>query len=278
MLRLVYFKAMLIASEHINQQVAGVRGNGWRADVRVLIVLYIAYAVALFLVSSWLGMLLAALAFALVFAVSRVSVRRVFALAAPVYLLVGFMLLGGSFVIAQPDALGLVQVAGVLSFSTSGFARSCLFGVRVLLLVWMSLTIGFSLTATEVSDAVVSFLNPLRRLGLNIDDISAMISVAIRFVPLMAEEFQRVRKAQWSRGGLSASGGVVARVKEWAAVLAPVVAGLFRRSDALGEAMEARCYGAAERRTSLHDTRMSAKSWLVLGAGLLFCVLLAALF
>lgn len=249
-----------------------------KVDARVKIVLLLVYSVSLFFVQAWPGMVLAAVAFLLAFLGCRVPAGRVFLVSAPVYLLIILMMASNSLVLTGTvGGEGLSSLLGDFRFSPEGFERSCLFASRVLLLVWMCLVVGFSMTTTEVSEAVRWFMLPLRRVGVNVEDASMVISIAVRFVPIMFEEFQRVRAAQWSRGGLSES-GLIAQVKSWSAVLMPMLVGLFRRANTLGVAMDARCYGAASSRTSLNDEHVSVSSKVLLAGGLAFCLALALIF
>ncbi|MBR3689764.1 MAG: energy-coupling factor transporter transmembrane protein EcfT [Eggerthellaceae bacterium] len=250
-------------------------------DARVKIVLMLAYAIALFFVDTWIGLAVAAIAFVVAFAKSRLSAARVFLVSFPVYVLVAFMLVSSSFVFADVGGQateGLVCLTGNLCFAPEGFCRSCLFAVRIVLIVWMCLIVTFSVTSTEVIDAMRWFLLPLRKLGLQTDDAAMIASIAVRFIPIMFEEFFRVRAAQWSRGGLGSEFGLLEQIKGWTAVLMPMLVGLFRRADALSVAMDARCYGAAETRTSLTEARVGSASKALAVGGLASLLLLAIAF
>lgn len=263
-------------------------------DARVKIVLLAAYSVTLFLVRSWMGLGLCALLFVTVATVSRIPARRFFGLLVPVYVIVAFTVLFNGFSLdvgqaasAAPLALGDVS-AGVLaawepvaligSFGLvpAGLARGLFFAVRIVLLVVASLTVTYTTTSTELTDALGFFLRPLKRLGVPTDDIAMVFSLALRFIPVTAEEFGRVHDAQWARGASFAEGSLWERLRAWQTVLIPLFVGLFRRADSLAVAMDARCYGAPDvERTSLAPRAFSGRSGLVLAVGLLACVVLA---
>ena len=188
---------------------------------------------------------------------------------------------------AAPPALGDVS-AGVLaawepvaligSFGLvpAGLARGLFFAVRIVLLVVASLTVTYTTTSTELTDALGFFLRPLKRLGVPTDDIAMVFSLALRFIPVTAEEFGRVHDAQWARGASFAEGSLWERLRAWQTVLIPLFVGLFRRADSLAVAMDARCYGAPDvERTSLAPRAFSGRSGLVLAVGLLACIGLA---
>lgn len=260
-------------------------------DARVKIVLLAAYSVTLFLVGTWTGLALCALVFVAVAASSGVPVRRFFALLVPVYVIAGFAVLFNGFALdvsqaapgAVPTVLGdsfpgafaslpPVALAGSFGFVPAGFARGCFFAARIVLLVVASLVVTYTTTSTALTDALADFLRPLRRLRVPVDDIAMVFSLALRFIPVTAEEFGRVHDAQQARGAAFAEGSLWQRLRAWQTVLIPLFVGLFRRADALAAAMDARCYGAEAGRTSLRDRRLTGGSVGVLVAGLAACV------
>lgn len=262
-------------------------------DARVKIVLLAAYSVTLFLVRTWTGLGLCALAFVAAALASRIPLRRFFGLLVPVYVIVAFTVLFNGFAFdvgaaapAPPSALGDVS-AGVLAawppvplvgsfgFVPAGFARGCFFAVRIILLVVASLVVTYTTTSTDMTNALAGFLRPLKRLRVPADDIAMVFSLALRFIPVTAEEFGRVHDAQWARGASFAEGTLWKRLRAWQTVLIPLFVGLFRRADVLAVAMDARCYGAPDvARTSLAPRRFTARSVGVLVGGLAACAAL----
>ena len=252
-------------------------------DARVKIVLLAAYSVTLFLVRSWMGLGLCALLFVTVATASRIPARRFFGLLVPVYVIVAFTVLFNGFSLdvgqaasAAPLALGDVSAGVLAALVPAGLARGLFFAVRIVLLVVASLTVTYTTTSTELTDALGFFLRPLKRLGVPTDDIAMVFSLALRFIPVTAEEFGRVHDAQWARGASFAEGSLWERLRAWQTVLIPLFVGLFRRADSLAVAMDARCYGAPDvERTSLAPRAFSGRSGLVLAVGLLACIGLA---
>lgn len=264
-------------------------------DARVKIVLLAMYSVMLFLVDTWAGLVLCSALFAAAAVSSRIPLRRFFALLVPVYVLAAFAVIFNGFAFdvgqaapgAAPPLLGqepglfgsLPPVALVGSFGLvpAGLARGCFFAVRIVLLVTASLVVTYTTTSTALTDALADFLRPLRRLRVPVDDIAMVFSLALRFIPVTAEEFGRVHDAQQARGASFTEGGLWERLRAWQTVLIPLFVGLFRRADALAVAMDARCYGAQPHRTSLHDRRLAGRSLAVLAAGLALCIAVVVL-
>ena len=264
-------------------------------DARVKIVLLAAYSVPLCLVDTWAGLVLCGALFAAAAVSSRIPLQRFFALLVPVYVLAAFAVVFNGFAFdvgqaapgAAPPLLGqepglfgsLPPVALVGSFGLVpvGLARGCFFAVRIVLLVTASLVVTYTTTSTALTDALADFLRPLRRLRVPVDDIAMVFSLALRFIPVTAEEFGRVHDAQQARGASFTEGGLWERLRAWQTVLIPLFVGLFRRADALAVAMDARCYGAQPHRTSLHDRRLAGRSLAVLAAGLALCIAVVVL-
>lgn len=264
-------------------------------DARVKIVLLAMYSVTLFLVDTWAGLVLCGALFAAAAVSSRIPLRRFFALLVPVYVLAAFAVVFNGFAFdvgqaapgAAPPLMGqepglfgsLPPVALVGSFGLvpAGLARGCFFAVRIVLLVTASLVVTYTTTSTALTDALADFLRPLRRLRVPVDDIAMVFSLALRFIPVTAEEFGRVHDAQQARGASFTEGGLWERLHAWQTVLIPLFVGLFRRADALAVAMDARCYGAQPHRTSLHDRRLAGRSLAVLAAGLALCIAVVVL-
>lgn len=117
-----------------------------------------------------------------------------------------------------------------------------------------------STTPGELVDGLERWLRPLRIVGIRSHDVALMVSLALRFVPTLLDEMQRVKEAQTSRGASFSSGGPIRRMRAAAALLIPVVLGAFRRGDELATAMEARGYHSGPR-TTLHDLRMTSRDY-----------------
>ena len=252
-------------------------------DARAKIALLAAYSVMLFLVGSWLGVLAATALLGGALAASCVPVSRVLGSIKPIYVLASLTVVLNSLTFVQPDLLAesvsgqglLVPLVGGLCFTGEGLMRGCFFAVRILLLTYAFALVGFSTTSTQMMNAVAWFLRPLRALGVPTDDAAMVCSLALRFIPLAADELRQVRNAQWSRGGKFDEGAVVTRLQTWLSALVCLVAGMFRRADTLALAMDARCYGAVDQRTTLGGNRFSVKDAAVLVLGVMVCAAVA---
>ncbi len=216
-----------------------------RADARAKVILLLIYSVGIFFVDAWWGMLVAAALLGAAFVASRLPWRAVFLTVMPVYLLAAITVVFNMFPYAD----------GTVGLSVDGLVRGCFFALRICLLVWASMIVCYATTSTQLVDAFVWFMQPLRALRVPVDDIAMVFSIALRFIPLIVAEYEQVKEAQWSRGATFDEGSLFARIKAHAAILMPLVVGLFRRADRLAMAMDARCYGMENKRSGCYDGR-----------------------
>ena len=268
-----------------------------RVDPRVKIALLLAYSITLFLLETWEGLAIAAAIYALAHAVSRVPFRSVFVLAVPTYVLVAVAVAFCSFTwdVSLPVSLtgselsmagslaafDPIALAGTFDFVPAGFAKGAFNAIRVVILVYASLLVSFTTTSTEMMSAASSFMTPLKCTPIPVDDAACALSIALRFIPVTAEELCQVHDAQWSRCARFSGSGVVETLRAWGRVFVALFVALFRRADRLAAAMDARCYGAPTkdgRRSALEESHLGIRGAAAIVVGIAACVLLALFF
>lgn len=232
--------------------------EGVRAvDGRVKIALLIAYSIALLVAPSFWGLGAAAVLLVAVMLAGRLSVWRIARDASFVYLICAFLL--------------------VYHGATQGWSSGVMVVARIVLLVWASLALMALSTPTELADALRKVLAPLGRWGLPVRDFTTALSIALRFIPLLAEELAAVRAAQASRGAAFEGPGMSVRLRAYGGMMTPVFVGLFRRADRLAQAMDARCFGATEAPTSLAERGLTLRDGGVFLVGVIACCAFALL-
>lgn len=241
-------------------------------DARVKLACLLAVTVALFAASSPVA--LAAMAAAVLAAahLGGLSARELAQGLRPTAIILAFSLLANAFV---ADGTASLTLVGPLGISYPGLARGALAVGRIAVLVFAALVLSATTSSTAVADALTSLMAPLSRLGVPVGDIAMTESIALRFIPLTAEELVRIRDAQRARGVDFAQGSVSARVRRWLSVLAPLVVALFRRADDLAQAMAERCYRGRGRTRLTRPMRPS--DLLVLAAVAIGCLVCALL-
>lgn len=266
-------------------------------DARVKIALLLAFSIALFLVDTWAGLLIAAVLYAFAHGLSRIPLASVIKMGVPLYILVAVAIAFGSISLnyqalpAPTDAalrmagvfasFSPFGIAGPVGVNPVGFGQALFNGVRVVILLYASLLVSLSTTSEDIRFAFVGFLRPLRCLKVPVDDAASALSIALRFIPQTAQELVAVRNAQWARGAAFEGEGPIAALKAWTLALIPLFVRLFRRADALAQAMDARCYnalGPGGRRTSLTEKHARPTEMAVLVAGIALALSLAIFF
>lgn len=212
-----------------------------RVDARVKLILLLLATVGVFtaqspvVLSAWAVVLFGALGAA------RMRPSRILSAMRPVAIVLTFTLIAN---LVSCDGRATIELAGPVGLDPAGGLRGLLAVVRIALLVGFSLVVAASTTGTQLSDACVRLLRPCARWGVPVGPLGTVLSLALRFIPLVSEELNRIRLAQRARGASFDNGTVIERIGVWASVLTPLMIGLFRRADRLAEAMSARCYDA----------------------------------
>ncbi len=242
-----------------------------RIDARVKIILLLLVCAGLFAVSSPLALSPWLAALVLCLAASRVSVRSLVRSMKPIVIVLLFVLVANVLVIDGHADISLVGPAGI---TLSGMARAGTAALRIVLLVGFALVVAATTTPMQIADACVRFLHPLAPLGVPVASVGSVLSLALRFIPLVHEELARIRLAQRARGACFDEGPLGARIRVWASVFIPLIVGLFHRADCLAEAMAARLAEAPSANRLPEPRALTFWDWIVLATG----VVLTALF
>lgn len=242
-------------------------------DARVKVTLLLVATAALFAARDPWTLAMWAMLCLLVLRASGIGGKAVAHALKPVALLFAFIVCAN---LVSCDGSADVAIAGVVGISTVGAARAATAVARIIMLVCLALSVATSTTPTKLAHACTSLMRPLGHIGVPIEDVGLVLSMALRFIPVVSEEAGRIRLAQRARGVNFDEGSVLRRVRAWAAVLTPLVVGLFRRADRVAESMDARCYG---QRSSGQHRRVSLQpaDKLVLLGGLVVMAVLTVL-
>ncbi|HIS02970.1 MAG TPA: energy-coupling factor transporter transmembrane protein EcfT [Candidatus Pullichristensenella avicola] len=164
-----------------------------------------------------------------------------------------------------------------ITVTDMGLRRAAFLAVRLVLLITASQLLTLTTSAISLTDGMESLMRPLTRLRFPAHEIAMMMSIALRFIPTLMEEADKIMKAQMARGADFESGNLFRRAKAMVPLLVPLFVSAFRRADELAMAMEARCYHGGEGRTRLRQLRYG-KNDLCAALSLLALVAVIALF
>lgn len=238
-----------------------------RLDARTKILGTLLYIIEIFLVNSFTGFGLVILALGVLIGISRVPVRFIFrGLKAVV------------FIILLTFVLNLFMFDGTvlwhwkfLTITYEGLYRSCFMALRLILLIIGTSMLTLTTKPMELTDGLEKLLKPFNRFGLPSHEIALMMSIALRFIPTLLEETDKIMKAQQARGADFESGNLIQRVKNMIPILIPLFVGSFRIAQDLALAMEARCYHGGVGRTRMKEIIFSRRDGV---AGVLLAVFL----
>ena len=158
--------------------------------------------------------------------------------------------------ITQGTAVARIPVLG-FGITSEGLIAGFYFGFRLLLVLSFSVLLMFTTAPTEFTDGMEKLLRPLNRVGLNTDKYAIMLGITLRFIPILFEEGERIRKAQRARGA-HFGGSLIAKVRSLASIVLPLFISVFKRADALALALEARGFPSVGKRTYFKELRFHA--------------------
>ncbi|MCH5185256.1 MAG: energy-coupling factor transporter transmembrane protein EcfT [Oscillospiraceae bacterium] len=231
-----------------------------RLDARVKIILVFVYTCALFAVKTPAGCCLyAVFTFICVF-VSGVPFRFILRGLRPMLFILVFTAALNIFMNEGNVIATVFEYKGfALEITDKGIYTAAIMAARLLLLLAGTSLLTLTTTPIMLTDAVEYLLKPLKRIGVPAHEAAMMMTVALRFIPTLAEEADRIIKAQKARGADFESGNIIKRARAMLPVMIPLFIGSFRRADELATAMDARCYNGGENRTRMRVMRATKR-------------------
>ena len=235
-----------------------------RFDPRLKLVLTIAYIVLLFAASNPLGLTLSILFLGVMYKVAKIPVKMIGKSLKPILPIVLFTaVLNLFFVSGEGDPLVHFWF---LNIYAEGVRYAVLMAVRVMALIAGTSLLTYTTSPIVLTDAIEQLLKPLGKLHFPVHELAMMMSIALRFIPTLIEETDKIMSAQKARGADFDSGNIFQKAKALVPILVPLFISAFRRADELATAMECRCYHGGQGRTALHVLRYRAADiWVLLG-------------
>ncbi|MCI2057891.1 MAG: energy-coupling factor transporter transmembrane protein EcfT [Oscillibacter sp.] len=234
-----------------------------RLDPRTKILLVILYIVALFSAKSLIsyGVVIAALAACV--RISRVGLRSLVRGLKPVMILI---CITAVLNLMFTPGRNLVEW-GIFHITDAGVRNAVTMVLRITLLIMGTFLMTYTTSPIRLTDGLERLLGPLKKLRVPVHELAMMMSIALRFIPTLIEETDKIMSAQKARGADMESGNLFHRARAMIPVLVPLFISAFRRADELAVAMECRCYHGGEGRTRLHVLRYVRRDYLALGIG-----------
>lgn len=238
-----------------------------KLDPRTKIGMMILYIVMTFLVKQIYFMTIPLAYLILELLLSRISLRYIFNSLKPIrFLLILMFLLNLFFTGGEHVWLDL----GFWKLTGEAFLQSCFLAVRIILLVAGASMLTLTTSPIALTDGIEKLLSPLKVLHFPAHELAMMMTIALRFVPTLMDESEKIRNAQMSRGADFESGNIFKRVKSMIPILIPLFVSSFRKADELATAMESRCYHGGDGRTRMHQLRFRREDFFAILITLLF--------
>ena len=245
-----------------------------RLDPRVKIVCTLLFLVSLFIQNSLLGYVIATLFLGTVIRLSKVPLKYIVKGLKPIVILLLFTVVMNLFLTQSGEVLAHFWI---FTITEGGLRTSVFMAIRLMYLVAGSSIMTFTTSPNGLTDGMEKLLHPLNKLNVPVHEVAMMMSIALRFIPILLEEADKIMKAQQARGADFESGNIIQRAKAMVPILVPLFVSAFRRANDLAMAMECRCYNGGDGRTRLHElhfTRLDAAAALL---GTVFVAVIAVM-
>lgn len=232
-----------------------------RLDARIKLLMTIELIVLIFLLDNW-GLLLAAGFIVAGSLMSEISIKYVLKSIKPLrFILILTFVINVFFMQGDTVLLHWWKIIVTLE----GVIKAVVIAVRLVLLVSVSSLLTLTTSPMEITAAIESLLKPLKAIHFPVSELALMMSIALRFIPTLTEETDKIMKAQTARGACFDTGNVIARAKGMVPILIPLFVSAFKRADELALAMESRCYNGVIERTKFRVMKTQAKDFIALG-------------
>lgn len=224
-----------------------------KLDARTKIIATIMFIVELFIVNNFYGFALATATMFIIIKVSKVQLKFIFKGLKPIFIIIIFTFVINVFMV---DGTVLFNWK-FITISYEGLYRAFFMAARLILLILGSSLLTLTTKPLSLTDGIEKLLRPLKKIGVPSHEIAMMMTIALRFIPTLLEETDKIMKAQQARGADFESGSIINRAKSLIPILVPLFISAFRIAQDLAMAMEARCYQGGTGRTRMNEIKFT---------------------
>ena len=233
-----------------------------RLDPRTKLIMVVVYIVALFMASNWLGYGIVIAFLAVCIKISTIPLKSITRGLKPVMMIVAFTGILNLFF--TPGTHEIVNIFG-FSLTWEAVERAAQMILRIMLLITGTFLLTYTTSPIALTDGLEALMNPLKKLKVPVHELSMMMCIALRFIPTLIEETDKIMCAQKARGADFENGSIIDRAKALVPILVPLFISAFRRADELATAMECRCYHGDEGRTKMKLLRYKRNDFCAFG-------------
>lgn len=240
-----------------------------KLDPRTKILITFVYIVSLFLINHFIGYAFATIVFYTVVKISKVPLKYMLkGLKSVMFILLFTVVLNIFFT----SAGHVLFQWGIIKITDEGLVIAAKMGIRLILLIIGSSVLTLTTSPIELTDGIESLLKPFTKIGVPAHEIAMMMSISLRFIPILLEETDKIMKAQTARGADFESGNIIRRAKAMIPIMVPLFISAFRRAEELAMAMEARCYRGGVGRTRLKSLKYAKRDVVAFILATIFCI------
>ena len=223
-----------------------------RLDARVKMLITLLFVIAIFFIKSYFGFMLTAVILIGIVLLAKLPMMSVLKSVKGVMFIILFTAILNLFLIKKGEVLWSWKI---FTITKDGVHTTIKMVLRLVLLISGASLLSLTTTPVALADGVESLMSPLKLIKVPVRDIAMIMSIALRFIPTLFEETNKIISAQKARGASFDTGGLFARAKAMLPVLIPLFVNSFRRADELAFAMDARCYNATDNRTKMKKAK-----------------------
>ena len=248
-----------------------------RLDPRTKLIMLVVYIVALFMAKGWVAYAVLFAGLVWVIKISTIPPKSILKGMKPLVLILVFTGLLNLFFTQEGT---LLVDFWIIKIYSGGLSRAAMMVARILMLITCTFLLTYTTSPIALTDGLEALMNPLKKIGVPVHELSMMMCIALRFIPTLIEETDKIMCAQKARGADFENGSLMERAKALIPILVPLFISAFRRADELATAMECRCYQGGEGRTKMKLLRYHREDFVSFGIGatLVAAVLLLANF
>lgn len=242
-----------------------------RLDPRVKIMCTLFYLISLFLFKSVLGYALCTVFLFAVIRLSKVPFKFITKGLKPIIVLLMITVLFNLFLTNQGNVLVSFWI---FKITDEGLRTAVYMAIRLIYLIVGSSLMTLTTTPNELTDGIEKLLKPFNKIKVPVHEIAMMMSIALRFIPILLEETDKIMKAQIARGADLEGGNIIQKAKNMIPILVPLFVSAFRRANDLAMAMEARCYQGGEGRTKMKPLVYQKRDYITYAVTILYIVVM----
>ena len=240
-----------------------------KLDPRVKIIISFIFLITLFIINNLVGYIVPALVLVVVIILAKIKLRYIYNGLKPVFILILITAIINMFF---GEGKTILFSIGRVNIYKESLEIALLMVIRITFLIISTSLVTLTTSPIELTDGLEKLLNPLKRFKVPAHELAMMMTIALRFIPTLIDETDKIMKAQMARGADLESGNLINKVKNLIPILVPLFISSFKRADELAMAMEARCYKGGEGRTRMKVLKLHSGDLVALVATVLFVV------